>query len=117
MPFEELEAILQTLRRDLLAQREVLGLDRLGRVLIETVGVVGLAEEAGRAALSDHAGFLQRPRQLDEGQHRLLGRLELGDVAAGGGKVRRGWAARAGRRAIRGPADSRSASGRSRRCG
>ena len=64
-------------------------LDGLGRILIEAVRVVGLAQKAGRAALADHAGFLQRPRQFDKRQHRLLGRLELGDVAARGGKIRR----------------------------
>ena len=90
MPFKQLEAILQTLRRHLLAQRQIFGADGLGGVLIKAVGIVGLAEKTGRAALADHAGFLQRPRQFDERQHRLLRRLQLGHVAAGGREVRPG---------------------------
>ena len=50
----------------------------LRRVLIQAIGIVGLAEEARCPALADDARFLQRPRQFDERQHGILGRLELG---------------------------------------
>jgi len=84
----------QPLRRDLLAQLEVIDADALhllhvhvvaGRV--ERVGVVGPAEETGRAALADDAAFLQRTWQHDKGQHGDRGRLELDDVRAKVGEV------------------------------
>ncbi len=39
----------------------------------------------GHAAFADGAGFLERPRQFDEGQHRLLWRLQFRHKAPPGG--------------------------------
>ena len=87
MPFSSSKRSFSRSGGIVLAQREIFGLDRLGGILVEPVRIVRLAEEAGRAALADHARFLQRPRQLDERQHRFLGRLQLRNVAARGREV------------------------------
>ena len=54
---------------------------------IERVRIEALAEEAGRAAFADDVALLQRPRQHDERQHRLGGRLEADDLRAEVGEV------------------------------
>jgi hypothetical protein len=48
----------------------------------ESVGIVGLAEEAGSAAFANDVRFLKRPRKNDEGEHRLGGRLQADDIRA-----------------------------------
>jgi hypothetical protein len=57
---------------------EVVGLDAVHLAHVEVValgvegvGIEGLAEEAGGAALADDVGFLERTRQHHERQHRL----------------------------------------------
>lgn len=85
--FAELESILQTLGLDLFSQRQVIQLDRLVRVLIEPVGVVGLAEKAGRAALADHIGFLKGPGHFHKRQDRTFRRFEVRNVRTCGGKI------------------------------
>ena len=76
-------------RRHLGPQIQVVDLDvvHLGHVhvvagRIQVVGIVGPAQEAGRAALAHHVALLQRPRQHHERQHRHGGRLEPHDVRA-----------------------------------
>ena len=49
---------------------------------IQRVRVVRLAEKSGGAAFADHVAFLQRTRQHHKGEHRLILRLEAGDVGA-----------------------------------
>ena len=88
---QQLEAALQSLRRNFLPQFQVIELDLLVRILVEPIRVVRLADEARRTPLADHAGLLQWTRQFHERQHRVAGRAEFRDPRAGRGEVvRRG---------------------------
>ena len=88
-PFEQIEPLLQPLGRNVGTQRQITQVDGLVRVLIQPVGIVGLAEESRRPALADDARLLQRTRHLDKRQHRIVQRLELGHLRARGGEIAR----------------------------
>ena len=82
-------AATQALAENLGAHLKVIDLDlvHLAHVHVATgrvqvIRIVGLAEEAGSATLSDDIAFLQRARQHDEREHGLFLRLEAGDVGA-----------------------------------
>ena len=54
---------------------------------VKRVGVVSLAQKAGRASLADHVAFLQWPRQHHKRQHRHRLRLKADELRAEVGKV------------------------------